>query len=110
MKITKWVKWQVGAVLTLSIALFFQIVKTNPQFELHTANAASGKDQPSNAIQPSDDPVIEEWNLNQDESSQQQSPRFSSNRGGRDQEGSSGRSNLRLHSQDNGSDTQTGQS
>ena len=39
-------KWQVGAVLTLSIALFFQIVKTNPQFELHTANAASGKDQP----------------------------------------------------------------
>jgi hypothetical protein len=80
------------------------------QLELHTANAASGKDQPSNAIQPSDDPVIEEWNLNQDESSQQQSPRFSSNRGGRDQEGSSGRSNLRLHSQDNGSDTQTGQS
>ena len=70
MKITKWLKWQVGAALTLSIALFFQIVKTNPQFELHTASAPPGKDQPGNAIQPSDDPVIEEWNRNQDEPSQ----------------------------------------
>lgn len=110
MKITKWLKWQVSAVLTLSIALIFQIVKTDPQFELHTASAASGKDKSVNVIQPSDDPVIEEWNQNQGDSSQQQSPRFNRNRGGRDQGSSSGRSNLRLHSQENGSDSQTGQS
>lgn len=110
MKITKWLKWKVGAVFTLSIALIFQIVKTNPQFALHTAEAASGKDKLSNVIQPSDDPIIEEWNRNQEEPVEQRNPHFGRNRGGRNQEDGSDRSNLSPYSQEGGSDTHTGQS
>ncbi|MFC5652248.1 hypothetical protein ACFPYJ_24665 [Paenibacillus solisilvae] len=112
MRVTKWLKWKIGGILTLSIALIFQIVKTNPQFVLHTADAASSKNKLSDLIEPTDDPVIEEWNYSQDSTSAQQGPRFGRgrDRGSRGQEGSSGRSNLSLHADEGGSDTRTGQS
>ena len=61
MKKDKWLKWKAGAAFTLGIAAMFQMVRTSGQFETKTAEAAASKTDTNGTVQQQQDPVIDEW-------------------------------------------------
>ncbi|BBH23725.1 hypothetical protein Back11_50700 [Paenibacillus baekrokdamisoli] len=92
MKASKWLKWKIGVVSTFSIALIFQFVKTSPQFELQLAKASPATTSNQASVQSNEDPVIQEWFDNQEDSTPS---REQHHRGGRStnrqsQQGSNG--------------------
>jgi hypothetical protein len=82
MKASKWLKWKIGAVCTLGIAIIFQVVRADPQFAVNKAAAAP--DQPG-TIQSDqqDDQVMEDLFNSGTESDSGGAAGFAHHRGGR---------------------------
>lgn len=109
MKTTKWLKWKIGGICALTLAVVFQTVRSSPQFELQRASAAA----PSNNIMDNhqqDDPVLNEWLGSQggDSSGQSGLPDRRQGRHGANSRGQSGSSLNGSSGSDGSSRTDTG--
>lgn len=63
MKITKWSKWQVGAIAALLTAFVFHEVKTSPSFAKATEDASTDSAAQQNTQDPQDiqDQQMDQW-------------------------------------------------
>jgi hypothetical protein len=61
MKKDKWLKWKVGAALTLGVTALFQTIRASGEYQAKTAEASATKSDQSGQIQQQQDSVIDEW-------------------------------------------------
>jgi hypothetical protein len=71
MKKDKWLKWKIGAALTLGVAALFQTIRASADYQEKIAAASAAKpdsNEPAQ-VQQQQDPVIDEWLNGQGDSS-----------------------------------------
>ncbi|TBL73979.1 hypothetical protein [Paenibacillus thalictri] len=61
MKTSKWLKWQIGAVGAVGLAVLLQQVKDSPAFAMAYADATASAKHTTSAQASAKDPVMDEW-------------------------------------------------
>jgi hypothetical protein len=61
MKHSKWLKWKIGAMGTLGLALLFHGVKANPAFDKAVANASASSNNTLSVSTQAQDSVMDDF-------------------------------------------------